>query len=235
MIAKHHGRSFDMAYLRQLSSLARDGSTLGGLADAAEKIGFSTLALNTTYKDLATEIPLPCIAHWRQRHYVVVYEANEKQVKIADPAHGLIDYTPEEFCKGWIPIKNVSIETEGVLLLLETTPAFHDQEDYRVSGMSPFKFLQRYFRPFRKFAFQLFVGLLVGSFVQLALPFLTQQIVDVGINTKNLNFIYLILAAQLMLFVSQTGISVVRSWILRKPTVNYTLCGINSYNLLTGC
>jgi len=223
MIAKHHGRSFDMAYLRQLSSLARDGSTLGGLADAAEKIGFSTLALNTTYKDLATEIPLPCIAHWRQRHYVVVYEANQKQVKIADPAHGLIAYTPEEFCKGWIPIKNVSIETEGVLLLLETTPAFHDQEDYRVSGMSPFKFLQRYFRPFRKFAFQLFVGLLVGSFVQLALPFLTQQIVDVGINTKNLNFIYLILAAQLMLFVSQTGISVVRSWILLHITSRMNL------------
>jgi ATP-binding cassette subfamily B protein len=212
-----------MAYLRQIANLARDGSTLGGLADAAEKIGLSTLALNTTYKDLATEIPLPCVAHWRQRHYVVVYEASDKQVKIADPAHGLINYTPEEFCKGWIPEKNVSIDAEGVLLLFEATPSFYDQEANTVNGKSPFKFLQRYFKPYHRFSIQLLLGLLVGSFVQLALPFLTQQIVDVGINTKNINFIYLILAAQLMLFVSQTGIRVVRSWILLHITSRMNL------------
>lgn len=223
MIAKYYGRSFDMAYLRQIANLARDGSTLGGLADAAEKIGLSTLALNTTYKDLATEIPLPCVAHWRQRHYVVVYEASDKQVKIADPAHGLINYTPEEFCKGWIPEKNVSIDAEGVLLLFEATPSFYDQEANTVNGKSPFKFLQRYFKPYHRFSIQLLLGLLVGSFVQLALPFLTQQIVDVGINTKNINFIYLILAAQLMLFVSQTGIRVVRSWILLHITSRMNL------------
>ncbi|UXE68930.1 MAG: peptidase domain-containing ABC transporter [Chryseotalea sp. WA131a] len=223
MIAKHYGKSFDMAYLRQIANLARDGSTLGGLADAAEKIGLSTLALNTSYKDLATEIPLPCVAHWRQRHYVVVYEASDKQVKIADPAHGLINYTPEEFCKGWIPEKNVSVDAEGVLLLFETTPSFFDQEEHTVNGKSPFKFLQRYFKPYQRFSIQLFLGLLVGSFVQLALPFLTQQIVDVGINTKNLNFIYLILAAQLMLFISQTGIRVVRSWILLHITSRMNL------------
>jgi ATP-binding cassette subfamily B protein len=212
-----------MAHLRQLASLARDGSTLGGLADAAEKIGFSTLALNTTYKDLAKEIPLPCVAHWRQRHYVVVYEASEKQVKIADPAHGLINYSPEEFCKGWIPEKRVSMDADGILLLFETTPSFYDQEEYKVSGKSPLIFLQRYFKPYHKFSIQLLLGLLVGSFIQLALPFLTQQIVDVGINTKNLNFIYLILAAQLMLFISQTGIRVIRSWILLHITSRMNL------------
>ena len=115
------------------------------------------------------------------------------------------------------------MDAEGVLLLFEPTPAFYDQEDHVVSGKSPFKFLQRYFRPFRQFSIQLFLGLLVGSFVQLALPFLTQQIVDVGINTKNLNFIYLILAAQLMLFISQTGIRVVRSWILLHITSHMNL------------
>lgn len=223
MIAKFHGKSYDMAHLRQLASLARDGSTLGGLADAAEKIGFSTLALNTTYKDLAKEIPLPCVAHWRQRHYVVVYEASEKQVKIADPAHGLINYSPEEFCKGWIPEKRVSMDADGILLLFETTPSFYDQEEYKVSGKSPLIFLQRYFKPYHKFSIQLLLGLLVGSFIQLALPFLTQQIVDVGINTKNLNFIYLILAAQLMLFISQTGIRVIRSWILLHITSRMNL------------
>ena len=223
MVAKHYGRSFDMAYLRQLSSLARDGSSLGGLVDAAEKMGFSTLALNTRFADLAKEIPLPCVAHWRQRHYVVVHEASDKEVKVADPAHGLITYTPEEFCKGWIPEKKAFADAEGILLLFEPTPLFYDQEDHSMGGKSPIKFLQKYYRPFRKFSIQLFLGLLVGSFVQLALPFLMQQIVDVGINTKNLNFIYLILAAQLMLFISQTGISVIRSWILLHITSRMNL------------
>ncbi len=223
MIAKFYGKSYDMAHLRQMTSLGQNGSTLGGLADAAEKIGFSTLALSTTYKDLAKEIPLPCVAHWRQRHYVVVYEASEKQIKIADPAHGLINYTPEEFCKGWIPDKRISIDADGILLLLETSPAFYEKEDYSISGKSPLVFLKKYFRPFHKFSIQLFLGLLVGSFIQLALPFLTQQIVDVGINTKNLNFIYLILAAQLMLFISQTGIRVIRSWLLLHITSRMNL------------
>jgi ATP-binding cassette, subfamily B, bacterial len=223
MVSKHFGRSYDMAFLRQLSNLNRDGSTLGGLADAAEKIGLSTLAINTRFKDLAKDIPLPCIAYWRQRHYVVVYKASDVLVKVADPAHGLIKYTPEEFCKGWIPEKKGSNDSEGILLLLEPSPLFYEQEEPTQSARSPFNFIGKYFKPFRRFSLQLFLGLLVGTFVQLALPFLTQQIVDVGINTKNLNFIYLILIAQLTLFLSQTAISVIRSWILLHITSRMNL------------
>ncbi|MFM8911308.1 MAG: cysteine peptidase family C39 domain-containing protein, partial [Flammeovirgaceae bacterium] len=223
MIVKHFGRNYDIAYLRQVANLGRDGSTLGGLADAAEKIGFSTLAINATYQDLASQMPLPCVAHWRQRHYVVVCDATPNLVRVADPAYGLIDYKPEDFCKGWIPKKNVVASDEGVLLLLESTPLFYEQEDHSPKSKSPFQFIGKYFRPFRKFSFQLFLGLLVGTLVQLALPFLTQQIVDVGINTKNVNFIYLILSAQLMLFVSQTGISIFRSWILLHITSRMNL------------
>ena len=124
MISKFHGRSFDIAYLREISNLARDGTTLGGLADAAEKIGFSTLALSVGYNDLCTQIPLPCIAHWRQRHYVVVYEATPIKVVVADPGYELITYSKQDFLKGWIPNKTNAEEAEGVLLLLETTPLF---------------------------------------------------------------------------------------------------------------
>ncbi len=224
MIAKHYGKSLEISYLRQNSSLSGSGSTIGGLADAAEKIGFRTLAINSQFQDLVKSIPLPCIAHWRQRHYVVVFEVSDEWIKVADPAYGIIKYKPKEFCKGWIPKKNISDEDEGILLLFEPTPLFYDQEGKNpIDRKSPFKFLLNYFRPFRAFFMQLFLGLLVGSFVQLALPFLTQQIVDVGINTKNLNFIYLILAAQLMLFISQTGISVIRSWILLNITSRINL------------
>lgn len=224
MISNFYGKYFDKAYLRQISSLTGKGATLGGIADAAEKIGLSTLALNTKFKDLAEDIPLPCIAHWRQRHYIVVVEASYNRVKVADPAAtDLIVYTRDEFCKGWYAEKNAKEDSEGILLLLEPTPLFYDQQEHDMDGKSSFKFLKKYFRPFRKFVIQLFLGLIAASCVQLALPFLTQQIVDIGINTKDIGFIYLILAAQLMLFVSQTSISVIRSWILLHITSRMNL------------
>jgi len=104
MISKYHGRSFDIAYLREISNLAPAGTTMGGLADAAEKIGFSTLALSVSYDDLSSQIPLPCIARWRQRHYVAVYEATPEKVIVGDPAYELITYSKQDFLKGWIPL-----------------------------------------------------------------------------------------------------------------------------------
>ncbi|MCC5613178.1 peptidase domain-containing ABC transporter, partial [Nostoc sp. CHAB 5834] len=223
MISKFHGKSLDAAYLREIANLARDGTTMGGLADAAERIGFSTLALNAQYDTLSEQIPLPCIAHWRQRHFVVVYEATSTKVVVADPGHGLLTHTKEEFLKGWIPDKNVSEDSEGVLLLFEPTPRFYEQESPEPRRKSFSGFLLRYFRPYNRYGVQLFFSLLTLSLLQLALPFLTQQIVDTGINTRNLNFIYLVLIAQLVLFISQSGVNVLRSWILLHVTSRINL------------
>ncbi|WP_338877040.1 peptidase domain-containing ABC transporter [Spirosoma sp. SC4-14] len=223
MISKFYGKTLDAAYLREIASLARDGTTLGGLADAAERIGFGTLALNAPYDTLAEQIPLPCIAHWRQRHFVVVYEANPSKVLVADPGHGLITYTRQEFLKGWIPEKVATQESEGVLLVFEPTPKFYELETPDIKKKTFSGFLSRYFRPYNRYGLQLFLSLLTISLLQLALPFLTQQIVDTGINTRNLNFIYLILIAQLVLFVSQTGVNVLRSWILLHVTSRVNL------------
>ncbi len=226
MISKFHGRSFDIAYLREISNLARDGTTLGGLADAAEKIGFSTLALSVGYNDLCTQIPLPCIAHWRQRHYVVVYEATPTKVVVADPGYELITYSKQDFLKGWIPNKTNAEEAEGVLLLLETTPLFSSPAEPLGTGTkkkSFWGFLAAYFRPYRAYGFQVFLGLSIVTALQLVFPFLTQQVVDTGINTRNLNFVYLVLLAQLMLFVSQSSVNVIRSWILMHVTSRINL------------
>ncbi len=223
MISKFHGRSFDIAYLRSITNLGRDGSSLGGISDAAEKMGLSTLALNTTFKDLVEQIPLPCIAHWRQRHFVVVYQASDENVVIADPGHGLINYTPKEFLQGWIADKRPDETSEGILLLFETTPLFDQQEDQESNSKTPTSFIKKYFTPFKHYRLPIFIGLIFGSLLQLVFPFITQQIVDTGINTKNLNFIYLMLIAQLILFVSQTAISVVRSWLLLHITSRMNL------------
>jgi ATP-binding cassette subfamily B protein len=223
MISKFHGRAYDSDYLREIASLTGDGTTLGGLADAAEKIGFSSLALNVSFDTLAEQIPLPCIAHWRQRHYVVVYESNKDGLIIGDPGHGLITYSKQDFIKGWIPEKKPTDESEGVLLLFETTPLFYEQEVKTIEKKSLTGFIFRYFRPYKRYIIQLFIGLLVASLLQVVLPFLTQQIVDTGVNTHNLSFISLILIAQVVLFTSQSFISIIRSWILLHTTSRVNL------------
>lgn len=216
MIAKHYGRSYAVDFLRKRSNITREGVSIGGIADAAESIGFHTLAVSVDFNTLAQEVPLPCIAHWRQRHFVVVYKIAHDKVYVADPAHGLVDYPKKDFIDGWIG-KGADESSEGYLLLLETTPRFYEygNEEKRKYG---FKFLSGYFKPYSKYIFQLFLGLFIGSVLQLIFPFLTQSIVDYGINYRNINFIYLILIAQLTLFVSQTTVEVIRSWILLHVT-----------------
>lgn len=92
MIAKHYGKNVSLQRLRELSETTREGASLKSIADSAEKIGFRSLGVKISYKILLEEAPLPCIVHWQQRHFVVVYKVNDKQVFVADPAQGLIKY-----------------------------------------------------------------------------------------------------------------------------------------------
>lgn len=210
MIAKHYGRVYSVQYLRERAYITREGVSLLGISDAAEAIGFKTLSVQIPFERL-DEMPLPCIAHWNQRHFLVIYDIDKKgNIYVADPAHGLAIFTPEEFRRGWC-----SIGDQGVLLLLEATPAFYQQADERQNkdGLK-LSFFVQYLKPYKRFIIQLFIGMLFGSLLQLVFPFLTQSLVDFGINTHNLNFVYLILIAQLTLFVCQTAVEFIRSWIL---------------------
>lgn len=214
MIARHHGKTLSAERLREQCSLSSTGVSLGGIAEASETAGFNTAGIKVPFSTLQTEVPLPCIAHWRQRHFVVVYRITARHVYVADPGFGKIRYRIDEFLQGWLadPAKP---ESEGTLLLLEPTPRFFDDEEEAVQpqrrGM---RFLLRYFRPYRSLIGQLLVGLGVGTVALVSFPFITQALVDYGINTQDLDFIYLLLAAQLMLFFSQTTVDLLRSWIL---------------------
>ena len=217
MVTKFHGKSISIDTLRKKSNITREGVSLGGIAEAAEDIGFHTLAVSVDFNTLKEEVPYPCIAHWRQRHFVVVYEIKKDIVYVADPAHGLVKYKKEDFVKGWIG-KNADIDSaEGYLLLLEPTPDFYES-DFNDKKDYGFKFLLRYFKPFKSYFVQLILGLVVGSLLQLIFPFLTQSVVDYGINYQNINFVYLILIAQLTLFVSQATVELIRGWILLHMT-----------------
>lgn len=214
MIAKHYGKVYDREFLRQLANITRDGVSLGGIAEAAEKIGFQSLAVNVAYETLAEDIPLPCIAYWRQRHFIVLHRIDKKGVHVADPAFGLTTYSKEEFLRGWLNSKRAKDDDEGLLLLLETTPDFENTEEQPPKKGLGFRFLLPYFKPYQKYIIQLFIGLFVASLVQLVFPFLTQAIVDKGINYQNLDFVNIVLIAQIFLFTSQTAIQLIRNWLL---------------------
>lgn len=213
MVAAFYGKHYSLEGLREKSFITRKGVSMLGISEAAEKIGFRSICVQVGYEKLQ-EAPLPCIIHWNQQHFVVVYKLNDRYVWVADPGAGKLKYTKEEFCNCWLSSRKNEEDT-GVALLLEPTPEFYTTEDEGDEvNRKGFSFLYSYLRPYRGLVGQLLLGLLLGSMIQLMLPFLTQSVVDFGINNQNLGFIYLVLIAQLMLSFSSSAVDFIRGWIL---------------------
>lgn len=213
MVSAFYGKHYSLERLREKSFITREGVSMLGISEAAEKLGLRSICVQVGYKMLQ-EAPFPCIVHWNQQHFVVVYKMTDKQVWVADPGAGKLKYSHEEFCRCWFSAKNEGEDT-GIALLLEPTPEFYSTQDEEET-VSPkgFRFLFSYLRPYKHLMGQLMLGLFLGSMIQLMLPFLTQSIVDFGINNQNLGFIYLILIAQLMLTFSSSAVDFIRGWIL---------------------
>jgi ATP-binding cassette subfamily B protein len=209
MVAKFHGKGFSREFLRNQAGITRQGVTMAGIADAAEIIEMRTLGMRVSLESLIEEVPTPFIVPWRQKHFVVVYKTSKTKIYVADPAQGLLEYTHEEFLKAWT---NTTDET-GFVLILEPNTHFYEQEEDK-SKKKGFSFLYPYITPYKKLIYQLLLGLIVGTAIQFISPFLMQSIVDTGINTQNIPFIYLILIAQLVLFISQTLVQIFREWLL---------------------
>lgn len=216
IIAKYYRKSIPLFRIRQLSETTREGSNLLGLSNAAESLGFRTLGVKINFETLEKELPLPCIVHWNKEHFVVVYKIKKDTVYISDPAHGLLTYNKEDFIKNWIGQNADETTEEGIALLLEPTPAFENNiwDGEQQESKTSFVFLFQYLFRYKSLLSQLIIGLLVGSILTLIFPFLTQSIVDVGIQNQHVNFIYLILIAQIMLFFGRMSIEVIRGWIL---------------------
>ncbi|MGB8191056.1 MAG: cysteine peptidase family C39 domain-containing protein, partial [Chitinophagaceae bacterium] len=211
MICKHHGKAIDIDYLRQHAQTGKRGVSMLGLSEAAEKTGFRTLSVEIPFEKLIEEAPVPCILHWEQNHFVVLLPGStSRRISIADPAHGLVKYNSKEFHEKWT---GTADQHPGIALLLEPTPAFHELEIKEEKKLS-WKFLAGYLRNYKRYYFQLFLGVIIASILQLIFPFLTQNIVDVGINTKNINYVYVILLAQFFLFTGRVITDFLRSRIL---------------------
>jgi len=256
MIAKYHGRSYTQQNLREKCFITREGVSMLGISDAAESIGMHTQGVRITLEQLVEDVPLPCILHWNQNHFVVLYKvkgslftvhckgqkAKEQlssksnyqlstvnyQFYIADPAGQKYVMNREEFCRCWYSSKDQGKDT-GTALLLQPSPDFYDYEDDKEKQEKNLGYFFRYLLPYKSQYAQIITGMIIGMILSLIAPFITQAVVDQGIGNNNLNFITLMLIAQLVLAITQMGMGFIQSWISLHTNTRISISLISDF------
>lgn len=224
MVANYYGAHYSVEELRKLSGIGKNGTSLFGLSEAAGKIAFRATGVKISLEQLG-QAELPCILHWRHKHFVVLYKIKRGKFYVADPALGINSYSKEELKKHWLGFDQSG---SGLVLLLSPTKSFK-KTDNPMGSESAFSFLAQYRRSYGKLFLQLILGLFFASCLQLITPFLTQSIVDVGIGNRDLSFVYLILIAQAMLFVGSTSLAFIRSWLVLHMTTRVNLSILSDF------
>ncbi len=213
MVARHYGKKYFIRQVRDKCFLGKDGSNLLGIEEGAIKMGFETMAVKVTINELINKAPLPCILFWDNIHYVVLYGIKKhpltKKVsfKIADPSHGKIIVNQNDFEKMWLQ------KREGIALFLNPTKVFWNKKIAKEKAFS-ITFLLKFLKPYKHEISIIGLGLGVTSFFTLIFPFLTKALIDIGVDSKNLNFVFIILLAQIFLFLSSTIVEIIKSWVL---------------------
>lgn len=239
MICNYYGRDFDLDYLRQISFIGKQGVSLLDMSEACERIGLKSMMVQITIEQLIEDCPLPAILHWNQNHFVVLHKikktsslfSRKKEYKfsIADPAHDLIEIDKESFIKSW----QTNNTDKGIALMLVPTEDFYKEdeelEDKSNEENKGLLFLIKYIKPYKKYFIQLFIGMLIGSGISLLFPYLMQNLIDNGVANKNLNIVLLILLSQLVLFIGETAVELIRNWILLHVNTRISLAIISDF------
>jgi len=229
IICKHYGRSFSAAHLRDLCHTSQEGVSMLAISDAAESLGFRTAGVRLTWDQLCKEATMPCIVYWKQAHFVVVYRIRKGEVYVSDPAEGLLVYPEADFKKCWLSSQDEDGTRNGIALLLEPGPEFFREEDDKDKQEVGFRYLLSYLRPYKSYIVQLSLAMLVGSLLSLIMPFISQNIVDVGIGTSNLSFVVVMLVAQLLLVLGQAANDLIRSWLMLHMTTRVSISLISDF------
>jgi ATP-binding cassette, subfamily B, bacterial len=233
MISKHYGKYYSLQYLRDLCGNTREGVSLAGISYGAEAIGLRTLAAYCSIKDIVMKVPFPIIVHWDNSHFVVLYDVKEKRGEnlkfyIADPAKGHVTYNRKEFEDKWFK-KDQNMDS-GVLLIMEPQADFKQrQEGERAERRKQLENLVGYFLPYKKSFLYLGIVMLLITGMQAMLPFISKAVIDVGIQTQDVDFINIVLIANLALIVSLTLSAAVRDWILQHLSSRINIALISDY------
>ncbi|MBI5057518.1 MAG: peptidase domain-containing ABC transporter [Nitrospirae bacterium] len=208
MIAKYYGKNFSSAKLRELAHVDLSGSSLAGLAAAAEQVGFLARGLKLDYAGLSS-VRLPCIVHWQGFHYVVVYKANEKSVWVADPALGLRKYSREYFEKSW----------NGITLTLDLTPEFEKQKEEKTSYRNFIQFVT----PYKAILIEIFLASLLLNIFGLATPIFTQNVIDKVLMHQNVSMLNIMLTGMLIVLVFRILTMIVRQYLIVHTSMKIDL------------
>ena len=243
IVASFYGKRYTLQTLRDKCHITREGVSLLGISDAAESIGFRTAGVRLTWEQLRDQVLLPCIVHWHQRHFIVVYGIKKQKkgykILVSDPASGLLVYDEKAFLNGWlqsvddekdITEKNVvtPAKTHGIALILEPTPTFYKEKGEDDRKMN-FRYLAEYLRPYKSYIAQILLAMFVASGISLIMPFITQSVVDTGIGTGNISFIVMLLVAELVLVIGQMCNNLIRSWLMLHMTTRVSISLISDF------
>ena len=235
MVSSYYGKNIDINRARQECDLSKGGVSMLGISKAAESLGFHTVGGLFPFSTLVKDVPLPAIVHWKQEHFVIVYKAKEKGgdycVYVADPDKGFKKYSRQEFIDCWASTC-YNNEEAGIALLLEPTAVFYEMKDKQYDTKAPrnkFRYLMGYVNRYRTYFYQIILGLIISTVIQLSIPFLTQSLVDTGIEGKDMNFVKLILIAEFTLLFSNTAISFIRSKILLHISTRINISLISDF------
>ena len=226
IIAKYYGKYYSLQYLRDLCGITREGVSFLDISYAAEKIGLRSLSVEATLNDLVEKIPLPCIIHWDNNHFIVVYKTTQDKIYVSDPAKGLLSWSHEKF-KEKLYKEN---ENHGVLMALEPMANFKQIEAHeRIEKFKTFENLLNYFTPYKKAFGILFAVMLIATGLQALMPFISKAIIDTGIFTRDISFIQLMLIGNIVLLLSITLSNVLRDWVLLHVSTRVNISLISDY------
>lgn len=226
MICEYYGKKYSIDFLSNFCFATTEGVPLLGISNAAKKLGFETAAVRMDIKQIH-QVKLPCILHWNQTHFVVLYKIKNNKFYISDPNKGQIKYNIDEFNKKWVSVQ-LENKKQGIALLFEPTPDFGKLEE-TIQERQSFRFLFEYIKHYRKFFIQIIIGLLFSCILQLILPFLTQSIVDIGITNKDIKFIWLILLGELMIVFGRTATDFIRRWLLLHISMRINISLVSDF------
>jgi len=227
MIAKFYGVHLTSAQIAEKSELSRDGMSLLQLEEIAKIVGFDTLSVHADFEKIKREAHLPCLALWRENHYVIIYRISKGKVHVADPAHGLIKYNDAEFLEAWQGTNNS--KAKGFIILLSLSEHFDASTSAKTGNGHTYRLIVKHLYEYRALLSKLLFGLILGSLLSLIVPFLTQSLVDYGIRTKDLNFVTIILVGQLFVFAGRLSIEIIRSWIILQLSTRLNLTLISDF------
>lgn len=200
-VSKQYGLKMPISKIREVAGTDKQGTNAAGMIKAAEKLGFTAKAVKGDQNAFFSEFPLPAIAHvivdGALLHYVVIHKITKKQVVVADPAKGIVKYTPEEFFKQWT----------GILILLVPSEQFEKGDETESTLSRFFKMLL----PQKKLLFDIFLASLVYTILGVGASFYFKVMMDDIVPNGLEKTLHVVSVGVILLYLFQTLLGAFRS------------------------